>query len=66
MIDDYRLGYLTGKKPVFIVMDRLHYKDWIPNLATNENATYRYIEKLLQNDYLIIYEDETYQVYKHR
>ncbi len=66
LVDDFRLGYLTGKKPVFVVMDSLHYKDWIPNLTKNENATYQFIENLLQNDYLIIYEDDTYQVYKHR
>lgn len=66
LVDDYRLGYLTGKKPAFIVMDSPRYKDWFANLAERENATYQFIENTLRNDYLIIYEDETYQIYKRK
>jgi hypothetical protein len=60
LIDDYRLGFLTGKRADFIVMDNSRYKDW----SKNQPDAHQYIENLLQNNYTVVYEDEIYQVYK--
>jgi 4-amino-4-deoxy-L-arabinose transferase-like glycosyltransferase len=66
LLDDYRLGYLTGKRANFIVIDKPRYKNWFDNLAEKEPSTFGYMENLLQNYYQVIYEDTIYQVYKHR
>lgn len=66
LLDDYRLGYETGRKADFIVMDAPRYQDWFENLAKEEPQTYQYIESLLLNDYQIIYEDGIYHVYKRK
>lgn len=66
LIDDYRLGYLTGKRPDFIVMDNPRYKDWFAHLAANEPAAYQYIENLLRENYAVVYEDENYLIYKQK
>ena len=66
LLDDYRLGYLTGKRAKFIVMDKPRYKDWFANLAEKEPKTFHFMRSLLQNEYSIIYEDSVYQIYKHK
>ncbi len=66
LLDDYRFGYLTGRKADFIVIDRSHYKDWFKNLAEREPETFRYMENLLREDYSMIYDDSIYQVYKNK
>jgi hypothetical protein len=62
LIDDYRLGFLTGRKSVFIVIDNLRYMDG----TDTQPAARQHIEKLLQNDYAIVYEDEMYKIYKQK
>src|SRR5215831_3809307 len=37
LVDDYRLGYLSGKKPDVIVLDKNRYQEWIPKLKEVEH-----------------------------
>lgn len=62
LIDDYRLGFLTGKQCNFIIVDNLRYKDG----TDNQPAARQYIENLLQNNYAMVYEDESYRIYKQK
>lgn len=63
VLDDSRLGFLSGKKPEFIVIEA-HYRDfWLPTLAAYEPATFRYIQDLFYNKYELVY-DQTYDGYK--
>ena len=32
LVDDFRFGFFTGKKPDIIVTDKNRYQEWIPNL----------------------------------
>jgi hypothetical protein len=66
LIDDYRLGYRTGNRAHFIVMDAPRYRDWTNALAKTDAGNYHYVRNLLQNDYEIVYEDKIYQVYKQK
>jgi hypothetical protein len=64
VVDDYRLGYLTGRHATFIVLDRNRYQEWIPGLRNTEPAAYRYIEDMLAQDYTVVQQDAEYQVYR--
>ena len=78
VLDDCRLGFLSGKRPDYIVMEG-HYRDfWLPMLARDEPATYRYMLDQFYNKYEIVYDqsydhytvygfsDQPYQVLKRR
>jgi len=64
VIDDYRLGYRTGRHAAFIVLDRNRYREWIPLLARSEPQAYQYIQGMLAHDYRLVQEDAEYQVYQ--
>ncbi len=56
VLDDSRLGFLTGKKPEFIVIEA-HYRDfWLPTLAVYEPAAHRYIDNLFKYKYELVYD----------
>jgi len=63
LIDDFRLGYITGKKATFIVLDQNRYQEWIPNLRKSEPSTYRYIMDMLARDFQLVQQNGAYQVY---
>ena len=64
VVDDYRLGYRTGRHAAFIVLDRNRYQEWIPALQKTEPAAYQYIRGMLAQDYRLVQQDNEYQVYK--
>ena len=66
LLDDYRLGYRTGKRADFIVIDTPRYRGWQANLAAAEPAAHQYVENSLQNDYDLIYEDKFYRIYQRK
>lgn len=66
LLDDYRLGYRSGKRGDLIVIDKPRYQDWIGNLQRVEPETHRYIEGLLQNEYELTYEDGIYRIYERK
>jgi hypothetical protein len=56
VLDDCRLGYATGRKPEFIVLEGQYYTYWFPWLAQNEPAVATHIDKLLKDEYTVIYD----------
>lgn len=76
VIDDTRLGYGSGKRPDFIVLEAQYNQFWFPLFSVNEPRTYRYITSLLKQDYELVYDqskdnyqtrgfsDAAYQVFK--
>jgi hypothetical protein len=65
VVDDCRLGFYTGKRPQFIVMEHQYYAMWIPTLSVYERQVSRYISKLLGDDYKIVY-DQKLEPYRSR
>lgn len=63
LLDDYRLGYMTGKRANFIVVDAPRYKDWISSLESREPQTYTYIQRMLNDEFKLVYENNIYQLY---
>ena len=74
--DDARLGYLSHRRPEYIILDSQYRDYWFGWFAVSEPATYEYIRKLLINDYRLVYDqfldttpsrgfyDLPYQVYR--
>jgi hypothetical protein len=63
LVDDFRLGFLSGKKATFIVLDQNRYQEWIPNLKESEPLAYRYIMDMLARDFQLVHQNTAYQVY---
>ena len=63
LVDDFRLGYLTGKKANFIVLDQNRYQEWIPNLKQSEPQAYQYIMDMLGRDFQLVQQNSGYRVY---
>ncbi len=78
VVDDARLGFLSGKKPEYIVVEAHYASFWFPWFAVNEPETHRYIEDLFNNKYELVYDqkhdryttygfsDRPYQILKRR
>jgi hypothetical protein len=62
VVDDCRLGYATGLRPQFIVLEGQYYTFWIPSLTVNEPRVGKFIRKLLDERYEIIY-DQSHDPY---
>jgi hypothetical protein len=63
LIDDFRLGYRSGKRPDLIVMDTPRYWPWIGLLRDQDAGNYRYIQNLL-NSYRVVYDHGAYRMYE--
>jgi hypothetical protein len=63
VVDDFRLGYRTGKEARFIVLDQNRYQEWIPNLQMTEPEAYRSITAMLADRYQLVQQNAGYQVY---
>jgi len=63
VVDDFRLGYRTGKEARFIVLDQNRYQEWIPNLQKTEPEAYRSITAMLAGQYQLVQENAGYRVY---
>ena len=63
VVDDFRLGYRTGKKARFIVLDQNRYQEWIPNLEQTEPAAYSYVTNLLDREFKLAYQNTDYKIY---
>lgn len=63
LIDDWRLGYRSGKRPDVLVVDEPRYAQWIALLEEREPDNYRYIQTLLKNDYSLVYDRPGYKIY---
>ena len=56
LIDDQRLGCQTGKRPDLIVLGT-RYKEWFGWTAKNEPETYHCIQRLISQDYQVVFDD---------
>jgi hypothetical protein len=64
LIDDYRLGYRTGKRADLIVMDEARYQPWIELLAGQDPGNYAYIQRMLREDYRVVYDRPGYRIFQ--
>jgi predicted membrane channel-forming protein YqfA (hemolysin III family) len=63
LVDDPRLGYRSGKRPNFIVIDRNRYAEWIPQYEQREPETYRYIRGMMDGEFHEVLENDAYRIY---
>ena len=63
VVDDPRLGYRSGRRPDFIVIDRNRYAEWIPQYEQREPQTYRYIRGMMDREFHQVLENGGYTVY---
>ena len=63
MVDDWRLGYYSGKRPQFIVTNPI-YVGWFERSAAVAPAIHKYMEELLANDYRMVFRNSNYAVYQ--
>jgi hypothetical protein len=63
LVDDPRLGYRSGRRPDFIVIDRNRYAEWIPQYEQREPQTYRYIRGMMDREFHLVLENGGYTVY---
>ncbi len=78
VVDDSRLGFLSGKRPEYIVLEGQYSLYWFPWFSVYEPETYRYILDLFANDYQIVLDqtkngftaygisDQPYQILKRK
>ena len=63
LVDDPRLGFRSGKRPNFIVIDKNRYAEWIPQYQQREPETYRYIRGMMDGEFHAVLKNDAYQVY---
>jgi hypothetical protein len=63
LVDDPRLGYRSGKRPDFIVIDQNRYAEWIPQYQQREPQTYSYIHDMMARDFHLVLDNAGYKVY---
>jgi 4-amino-4-deoxy-L-arabinose transferase-like glycosyltransferase len=65
LVDDFRLGYYSGKRPQFIVVDG-NYRGVFEMFKTDEPAVYAGLERELHNEYQPVYANADYVVYQRK
>jgi hypothetical protein len=63
LIDDFRLGYFTGKKPDIVVLDKNRYQEWIPKLKETSLKEYEFTAGLLEREFQPADRNDAYVVY---
>jgi 4-amino-4-deoxy-L-arabinose transferase-like glycosyltransferase len=63
LVDDFRLGCRSGKRPSVVVMDKVRYQEWIRALQWEEPAAYQCATSLLEHDFQLAYENPGYRIY---
>lgn len=78
VVDDSRLGFLSDRRPEFIVIEAQYAIFWFPWYSWNEPATYAHIIDILDKKYEVVYDqtpdqyrtlgfsDQPYKIYKRR
>lgn len=62
LVDDIRLGYYTGKKPDFIVVDEI-YQDAFKGVETQNLEVYQHVLDTLAKEYHPVYDHAYYKIY---
>jgi hypothetical protein len=63
LIDDVRLGFHSGRRPDFIVIEE-RYTGWFEHLRQTEPATAAYIGELLTRESIKVYDRAPYVIYR--
>jgi hypothetical protein len=63
LVDDQRLGFRSGKRPDFIVIDKNRYDEWIPQYEQREPETYRYIRAMMDGEFHQVLANDGYRIY---
>ena len=63
LVDDFRLGYITGKRPEIIVLDKNRYQEWIPKLKTFQPDAWRFTTALIARDFKEVHRNAAYITY---
>jgi len=64
LTDDQRLGFRSGKRPDFVVLDKNRYQEWIPQFETSEPDTHRYITAMLAQQFHPVMANGAYKLYQ--
>lgn len=62
LVDDYRLGFRSGRHPDFVAVDEPRYAEWIARLQESDPAAYRHTRGLLAK-YTLVYDRAGYRIY---
>lgn len=62
LVDDSRLGFNSGKKPDFIVVEEV-YRTEFDSYKANRQDVYQFINTRLANEYRKVYDHEFYEIY---
>lgn len=62
LVDDVLLGYHSGKRPDYIVVEDFYYRQAFENLRTAQPDAYRHITELL-GQYRKVYDNSYYKIY---
>ncbi len=65
LVDDSRLGFFSGKKPDFIVVEEV-YRTEFDLMKRNHPDVYQHIDSMLANQYKKVYDHEFYEIYSLR
>ena len=65
LIDDRRLGYFSGHRPEFVVVDD-RYRDWFDGEFSTEPDVQRHIRHLLSERFVLVYDRPPYSIYQSR
>ena len=65
LTDDFRLGFLSGEKPDWIVVNDW-YQGWFHSMKVVEPDAYQFVEKRLETEYLPVYDKAGFVIYRKR
>jgi len=63
MVDDWRLGYFSGRRPPFIAANDI-YRGWLEHSATLDPAIHAYMRRLLRDEYRVAFRNSSYTIYQ--
>jgi hypothetical protein len=63
LTDDATLGYSTGKRPDFIVIEDIYYQQSLKGFQSRQPELYEYVMRLLEEHYRLVYDQVSYQIY---
>lgn len=66
VVDDASLGYYSGKRADFLVVDDNGYREAFKGFASRDPGLDRYVRKTLTEDYLPVYQNPVYTIYRRR
>ncbi|MBS1850651.1 MAG: glycosyltransferase family 39 protein [Acidobacteria bacterium] len=65
VLDDPRIGALSGKRAQFIVVDDI-YRDYFRSIGKRDGALVAHMQQILEREYQLAYQQNAYSIYIHR